>query len=76
MKFCSKCGKEIMDEAVVCIHCGCQVAPTDTSASKKSISPNSNPTRKVVGTIIGIAAIVIALGAIIFGIVYAIGLTA
>ena len=23
MKFCSKCGKEINDEAVVCIHCGC-----------------------------------------------------
>ena len=21
--FCSKCGKEINDEAVVCIHCGC-----------------------------------------------------
>lgn len=25
MKFCSKCGKEINDEAVVCVHCGCQV---------------------------------------------------
>ena len=23
MKFCSKCGKEIMDEAVVCPNCGC-----------------------------------------------------
>ena len=23
--FCSKCGKEIHDEAVVCIHCGCAV---------------------------------------------------
>lgn len=21
--FCSKCGKEIDDEAVVCVHCGC-----------------------------------------------------
>ncbi len=25
MKYCSKCGKEIMDEAVICVHCGCQV---------------------------------------------------
>lgn len=25
MKFCSKCGKEIHDEAVVCPHCGCAV---------------------------------------------------
>ena len=26
--FCSKCGKEIHDEAVVCIHCGCEVVNT------------------------------------------------
>lgn len=25
MKFCSHCGKEIMDAAVVCPHCGCAV---------------------------------------------------
>ena len=25
MKFCSKCGKEIVDEAVVCPNCGCAV---------------------------------------------------
>jgi len=23
MKFCSKCGKEIHDDAVFCVHCGC-----------------------------------------------------
>ncbi len=26
MKFCEKCGKEIMDEAVICPSCGCAVA--------------------------------------------------
>lgn len=26
MKFCSKCGKEINDGAVVCVHCGCSTA--------------------------------------------------
>ena len=25
MKFCSKCGKEIHDEAVVCTGCGCSI---------------------------------------------------
>lgn len=25
MKFCSKCGKEMVDEAVVCPSCGCSV---------------------------------------------------
>lgn len=35
MKFCTQCGKEILDEAVVCPHCGCQV---ETAANDK---PNS-----------------------------------
>lgn len=26
MKYCSKCGREIMDEAVICPNCGCAVA--------------------------------------------------
>ncbi len=25
MKFCQMCGKEIMDQAVICPHCGCSV---------------------------------------------------
>ena len=25
MKYCTHCGKEIMDEAVICMNCGCQV---------------------------------------------------
>ncbi len=28
MKFCSKCGREIMDEAVICPGCGCTVSGT------------------------------------------------
>lgn len=31
--YCSKCGKEILDEAVICPHCGCAVA----SAEKKEV---------------------------------------
>lgn len=26
MKFCSQCGTQVMDEAVICIHCGCAIA--------------------------------------------------
>lgn len=25
MKYCTKCGQEVMEEAVVCPHCGCEV---------------------------------------------------
>lgn len=44
MKFCTKCGKELMDEAVVCTGCGCAVAnapqsiqTTTTEADEVSI---------------------------------------
>ena len=38
MKFCSKCGKEIHEEAVVCIHCGCSI-----SGSNKVVAENDGP---------------------------------
>ena len=39
-KFCSHCGKEIHDDAVICVHCGCSVGggvanaidPTDSGS--------------------------------------------
>lgn len=30
MKYCTHCGKEIMDEAVICVGCGCAVAGQPT----------------------------------------------
>lgn len=41
--FCKKCGKEIMDEAVVCIHCGCStqdksVVNTQADAPSKGMA--------------------------------------
>ena len=33
--FCSKCGKEINDEAVVCIHCGCPTANYEQKTKEK-----------------------------------------
>lgn len=35
MKFCSKCGKEILDEAVVCPACGCAVESAVSSTESK-----------------------------------------
>lgn len=32
MKYCTHCGSEIMDEAVICVHCGCAV---ENSSVKK-----------------------------------------
>ena len=57
MKFCSKCGKEIMDEAVICPGCGCAVA----REFKKDEVSYENCLKGTVTTNI-VSAVVIALG--------------
>jgi len=34
--FCNKCGKEVNDEAVVCVHCGCSLKEEISSSSQSS----------------------------------------
>ena len=34
--FCKKCGQEINDEAVVCVHCGCSVKSAANSDGKNA----------------------------------------
>jgi len=43
MKFCSKCGKEIFDEAVICVHCGCQVQETKLNSNTASVTELITP---------------------------------
>lgn len=37
MAYCSKCGKEVNDEAEICVHCGCRIkdAPVLTANDGK-----------------------------------------
>ena len=46
--FCPKCGKEIEDDAVVCIHCGRAVA------IDKKYSPEFNKSKAGVGVALGL----------------------
>lgn len=55
MKHCSKCGKELLDEAVVCPNCGCPVnkaAPAKKSPDEYEV-PKSAKQSKIFG-ILGI----------------------
>ncbi|MBQ8751767.1 MAG: hypothetical protein IJZ13_01535 [Clostridia bacterium] len=36
MKYCSRCGTQLVDEAVICVGCGCAVATVPTYAAPKS----------------------------------------
>jgi len=35
--YCSKCGKEIHDDAVICVHCGCATKNSAASSEKSWI---------------------------------------
>lgn len=53
MKFCSKCGKELFDEAVVCPKCGCA-----TENKKQNKQTNKNIVKGTVLIIAGILVVV------------------
>lgn len=69
--FCPKCGKEINDEAVVCIGCGCSVKSTQSATTAPTSThkpvPESSSTANcallfaflipIVGLIIGIVGV-------------------
>lgn len=62
--FCKKCGKEIMDEAVICVHCGCAVS----DATNKKIGAQSAEEDKVSVAII-ICTVLLPIVGLILGIV-------
>lgn len=56
--YCSICGKEILDDAVICTGCGCMVKNTTV---KKTVPTSSNSEKKTqVSLILGIVGIVFA----------------
>lgn len=66
MKFCETCGKEIMEDAVVCTSCGCTVAQQAAAPGQVAV-PKKAKMASVMGILgllllapLGIAAIVLA----------------
>ena len=66
MKYCGKCGKEIMDEAVICPNCGCSTKD-ETKAVVTVEVPKQAKTASVLGILsilllapLGIPAIILA----------------
>lgn len=53
MKFCSHCGKEVMEKAVICPNCGCQI--------EESEADRANPGLIVLSILIPLAGIIMAI---------------
>lgn len=67
MKYCAKCGKEIMDEAVICPNCGCTPEETKIVQLQEVAVPKKAKTASVLGILsilllapLGIPAIILA----------------
>ena len=48
MKYCTKCGKELLDEAVVCPGCGCAASAPKTSASVNSTKKSLREAARII----------------------------
>lgn len=51
--FCRKCGQEVSDEAIVCIHCGCAVDGSNASTIKKGNSSEMDTSKTGIGILLG-----------------------
>lgn len=63
MKYCSKCGKEIFDEAVICPGCGCPTGPNTTQPTEQlfqSLSQRYN-INGIIWIVIGAIQVVLGL---------------
>ena len=73
MKYCTKCGKELFDEAVICPGCGCptaQMQHTQAHVSEPDLS--SPPEKKPIPTsakVFGIISIVFGSLSIVFAVI-------
>ena len=38
MKYCTYCGNEVHDEAIVCVHCGCAIQKSSTVAANPGLA--------------------------------------
>lgn len=60
MKYCAKCGKEVMDEAMICPSCGCAV-----QKEKKAAKQTYEDAIRNAGTFVAIGTALLALGIVV-----------
>lgn len=56
MAFCYKCGKQIDDEAVMCVHCGCPVTSQISQEAKAETQGLSDKQKKIIAFAVVILA--------------------
>ena len=62
MKYCSKCGKELVDDAIICTGCGCACDPTMNAAFGNNVNKEEDK--------VSVGLCVLAFFIPIFGLIY------
>lgn len=55
--FCKKCGKEILDDAVICVHCGCSTQDNKAALTNTNDAPSTG--MAILGFFIPLAGLIV-----------------
>ena len=69
MKYCAKCGKELSEEATICMHCGCAVEGKKHTRSQEPSGNMSHTTGTIIKQDVGKLWLASMLGGLVFGVV-------
>lgn len=69
MKYCTQCGKELFDEAVMCPGCGNMIAAPETPKEKPKERKPVNKKKVIKNTVAIVAALLIVVGSV-FGVIF------
>ncbi len=59
--FCKKCGKEINDDAVVCVHCGCAVNDKKPASNAQDFNTPKTGMGVILGLFLGLIGLIIGI---------------
>ncbi len=65
MKYCTKCGTQLVDEAIVCIGCGCSVAANAPQNTDSAVAISQKPESGITTA----AKVFMVLGTIVMGLI-------
>jgi len=74
MKFCQKCGRQIMEEAVICPYCGCPAQTQSNAYYNYNNAPAQVKNRSIPGFVLGLIGAIFGLfGGICVSALYSFG---
>lgn len=75
MKFCTKCGAELMDESVICVKCGCAVENSSLTQTESVESPRKSGLSTAAKVFMVLGTIIMALWTFCIGLAWCLPLT-